>query len=899
MEPNVPERIGKYEILSELGRGGMGVVYKALNRRMAMQVAIKTVSQDYTADARMLENFYREAQKTAMLRHPNIITIYDVGDQDGAPYIVMEYLPGESLQSMIDDRRPLPLLEKLQIVEQLCSALGYAHQNDVIHRDVKPANVIVQPSGVIKLLDFGIARQENRSDVTKTQAGKVKGTVPYMSPEQLKGGELDGRCDIFATGVLLFQFLTGVLPFDGEFAVIINRILTDHHPPLGNFLPDYPPMIDAILDRALAKNPGERYSTAEEMGADIFTVVDGLKREHIASMIAGVKDLIAEEQFIRARETLLSAQKLDPQHSEVRSLLSEVNLSLGRRQREEKTQQLVTQAKDLLRERNFDRAVEMLEEAARSVPDDRFVAALLEDARKEKARREQLEGLLRQAQAARDQGNLKTAILFMDRALVLDEQDARVRQLHQALSRQAEEAQQRETAREMVEQARAKLRIRRFQDAIHLLRKAEELDQLQPDLQSLRAAAEAGLAEEERRAVLENMESRAGRAETQEDVAETLAMVEMALNQFRDPALFRLQAELTRRLREFEARALVDKTIQECQALLETAPAEALERVNSVLLQLPAEDRLLVLQARIREHLVRMDRDRQRNAYLEQAHRALKNREYREAVRVLEACQGELMTHEISELLRFARREAQQQEQQDLIAATLAHANQLLLEEDYEAAIAYMEPLLAEANEPGLRAVLDQARSRLEAVTREAAAALKRVEPWAASAAHSQVIATLEILAPAVQRVPAVAEALRNAREAHDSEVRHLLQLGFAYGSLASRNPAAEWSPLPGPAAGDPRSIVSMTASMIASMQSGLVLRRAQVAGAALEKYSAEIEKQLDAGGYAPAGRWIAAHVPVFPFLDAHTREKWEGLRERARLKKSPNTGLRGANKAR
>jgi hypothetical protein len=601
--------------------------------------------------------------------------------------------------------------------------------------------------------------------------------------------------------------------------------------------------------------------------------------------------MIAEQQFVRAREILLAAQKLDPQHTEVRALVNEVNGWLGRKQREDNAQQLVAQAKDLIRDKNFDKAVDNLVEASKNLPDDRFISALLEDAKKEKAKREQLENLLRQAQVARDQGNLKTAVLFMDRAIALDDQDSRVRQLHNALARQADEANQRESAREFVEQARVKLRNRRYEDALALLRKAEEFDPLQPDLQSLRSSAESGLAEEERRTVVETMEAKAGMAATQEDVAQALSMVEDALNQFRDPTLFRLQAELARRLQEFEARILVDKTIQECQAKLESAPSEALDLVQSVLLQLPADDRLLVLHTRIREHLMRLERERLRNSYLEQAHRALKSREYREAVRVLELCQGDLLTNEITELLRFARREAQQQEQQDLLTATLAHANQLLREDDFDAALTYIEPLVAERNEPGLRALLEQARSRKEIVAKEASDALNRINPWVEENAHNQVIAFLEALSPALLRVPSVADALRTAREARDRELNQLLLVGYAYACLDSPNPGVEWAPLTTVAATDP--------AWMTALQTELVTRRAQVAGAAMGTHFADIEQQLDAGSFGPAGRWIAAHVGVFPFLDPHTNAKWEGLRERARLKKNSNTGERNKRKGR
>ena len=148
------KRIGKYEVIDLLGRGGMGLVYRAFDRQLNREVAIKTVTEGFSGDPEMLQRFYREAAKTGALHHPNIVIVYDLGEQDGFPYIVMEYLSGDPLDRLIESRQSRPLAFKLKIVEQVCYALGYAHRNDVIHRDVKPANVIIQPDGIVKLLDF-------------------------------------------------------------------------------------------------------------------------------------------------------------------------------------------------------------------------------------------------------------------------------------------------------------------------------------------------------------------------------------------------------------------------------------------------------------------------------------------------------------------------------------------------------------------------------------------------------------------------------------------------------------------------------------------------------------------------------------------------------------------------
>ena len=364
MNPDYPTHIGKYEVLGVLGEGGMGIVYRAQDKRMGRQVAIKTVTGDFNSDPTMLERFYQEAEKTGRLQHPNIVTIYDLGEQDGMPYIVMEMVDGQSLERLIRDVRTTPLLERLRIIEQVCSALGYAHRHNVIHRDVKPANIIVQRDGLAKLLDFGIAREEQRMGQGLTRTGVVIGTIPYMAPERLRGAPLDARSDIFAIGVVLYQTLTGQLPFQGEDGELVNKLFNAKHPPLGTYLQSYPPVLDAIMERALAKNPDDRYSTADEMATELFALIDQMKREHIGEVIVQVKRLTDEHNYVPARDSLLQLLKLDNQHAEARSLLADVEQHLKKKQREDQAQMLVERAEDLVREKDYKKAIDLLDQAA-------------------------------------------------------------------------------------------------------------------------------------------------------------------------------------------------------------------------------------------------------------------------------------------------------------------------------------------------------------------------------------------------------------------------------------------------------------------------------------------------------------------------------------------------------
>ena len=225
-------RIGRYDVVDVLGRGGMGVVYRAKDRSLGREVAIKTLTAGIEGDSEMLARFYEEGRKTASFKHPNIVTIFELGDDHGVPYIVMELVDGRPLNELINAGVPMALVDRLRIIEELCSALAYAHRSNVIHRDVKPANIYVQPDGSIKLLDFGIARLEERKnqDINLTRTGYIIGTVPYMAPERLRNKPFDRRSDVFAAGVVLYQLVAGELPFDGDDMVMMQKILNDGHP---------------------------------------------------------------------------------------------------------------------------------------------------------------------------------------------------------------------------------------------------------------------------------------------------------------------------------------------------------------------------------------------------------------------------------------------------------------------------------------------------------------------------------------------------------------------------------------------------------------------------------------------------------------------------------------------
>ncbi|HWO28334.1 MAG TPA: protein kinase, partial [Candidatus Acidoferrum sp.] len=510
-----------------LGRGGMGLVYRAFDRQLNREVAIKTVTEGLSGDPEMLQRFYREAAKTGALRHPNIVIVHDLGEQDGFPYIVMEYLSGDPLDKLIQSNRPQTLAYKLKIIEQVCYALGYAHRNDMIHRDVKPANVIVQPDGVAKLLDFGIARQD-KTDGRLTRTGHVIGTIQYMAPERLKDEAFDGRSDIFSVGVMMFQLLTGQLPFTGDYS-IVQKILAEKHPPLGQFLHEYPAVLDDVLDRALAKNPSDRFSTADEMATEVASLVDELKREQVAEWYQRAERLVQEDQYTTARDILLRLLKVDSQHTKARQLIAQVQQNLTVRQRAEQVRQLRIQAEEAASDKRYEEAFQDLQEACRLDPANSELSELLETVRQKKQRRELIDGYLQQAANARDRGDLQGAEAGIAKAREVDRDDSRVRAAHVALARLIEGAAVQAKAQELLENARKEIGARHFTAAMEVLAQVERVDPSNPELLKLQAAAKSGRDQEHRRRILEELQNEVSLASTPEEIARAAQLVDQAL----------------------------------------------------------------------------------------------------------------------------------------------------------------------------------------------------------------------------------------------------------------------------------------------------------------------------------------------------------------------------------
>jgi serine/threonine-protein kinase len=271
---------GRYQLGEVLGYGGMAEVHRGRDQRLGRDVAVKVLRADLARDPGFQMRFRREAQNAAALNHPAIVAVYDTGEEsDGAtplPYIVMEYVSGQTLKEVLAEEHKLMPERALEITADVCAALDFSHRNGIVHRDIKPGNVMLTPTGTVKVMDFGIARAVTSGTATMTQTSAVIGTAQYLSPEQARGESVDARSDVYSTGCLLYELLTGQPPFTGDSPVSVayQHVREDPIPP-GQVNPDVTPTIDAIVLKAMAKNPANRYQSAGDMRADLLRAAAG------------------------------------------------------------------------------------------------------------------------------------------------------------------------------------------------------------------------------------------------------------------------------------------------------------------------------------------------------------------------------------------------------------------------------------------------------------------------------------------------------------------------------------------------------------------------------------------------------------------------------------------------
>ena len=479
------EQIGRYEILGGIGRGGFGVVYRAHDPVMRRDVAIKVLTT--FSDPALLARFRSEAGTTGNLRHKNIITVYDYGEHAGQPFLVMELLEGRSLQEVIRNGPPLSLFEKVNVLLQVAEGLRFAHERGVVHRDVKPSNVMLLNDGGAKILDFGIARFLDASRTRHTTPGFLLGTIEYMSPDQLQGVDADPLTDIFSFGVICYELLSGHQPFRADTVSRIMYLLATTDPaPLCQVVPGCPEALQNMVRTALAKDRSQRYQNVQELLFDLAPVEAALRRERAMDLAVEVGRLIGIGNLDNAQLFLNRMIELDPACEKGQELRREIQRRRERRDLLRQAEALVATGGERMAGKSFDAALEAFESALRIIPADAgpmradaerrlFVASQS----RETARR--FAALLTEAREAVQRGNLPAALQLAAKAAALDpssrEAAALTRQLAAETQRQEAEAERQrqeclrhdETISSVTQAVRGHVVAKHYTDALRLV----------------------------------------------------------------------------------------------------------------------------------------------------------------------------------------------------------------------------------------------------------------------------------------------------------------------------------------------------------------------------------------------------------------------------------------------
>jgi serine/threonine-protein kinase len=711
MASKEPAKIGKYDVVDVIGRGGMGVVYEATDPFLNRRVAIKMMTVGFANKPDLLKRFFREAQSTGSLQHPNIVTVFELGDHAGNPYLVMEFLEGESLDAIISSRRQLSILEKIQAIIGVCHGLSHAHHRGIVHRDIKPANIMVTKEGTVKIVDFGIA---HIGAAKETRTGQIMGSVSYMAPEQVNGSPVDARTDIFSTGVVLYELFTYNHPFDGEnMAATLMKIIHAAPPPLSNFVSDLPPELEAIIFKALAKNREERYHSADDLAIDLSQLQAHLKQQIISKHLQEVTALLENAELLKAKDQLLLALQVDRQNTEANLLLREVQQRIQKTQIKDQVQELRRQAEEALARKQFEPALRCLERAAGLDTTDVELQQLRESIQAAWSQEQELQERLRRAESAHQVGDLDSAKQAMEEALQIAPEKVQAATLYRTIQHDLEARARQRQLDSYLEQAGREIAARKFTSALEKLKLAALVDPAAPQVKALIESATLGREQEQRRRDLEMITHQIEEALNRDDYVAACQKADEGLERFpEERTLSKLKSLAEKQRHLAERKQFVDEQLNYARTLVEQGRNEELLSVlQSALEKTGPEPRLQSLLLIVRENVEHERGERRKAELLKRAKDALSRKSYDEAIEILQSGYAELKdSTEIADLLQFAKDEALAEKRRLIVEAAAQEANKFIAEQEYEEAIKLLDATLQEAPDEELRLILVEVR---------------------------------------------------------------------------------------------------------------------------------------------------------------------------------------------
>lgn len=793
MPEPLPERIGKYPITRVLGEGGMGIVFLGRDPGTDRDVAVKTIKADLPDAIKdeIRPRFEREG-RVGRLQHDNLVTIYETGEWDGGrPYIAMEFIDGEALDKLTLDLKQagkkLPLIEQLDIVRQVCEGLDYAHQNEVFHRDIKPANVIRRRDGRAKIVDFGIARVQGSSNVTSlTGPMQVIGTVAYMAPERLKGGRGDGPADIFAAGVMLYYLLTGQEPFTGTEALsVAHKVVSEPYAPLNTHLPQYPPAIDQILELALAKDPADRYSRAQEFAADLAAIINELNRGRIPGLLLDAERLLNEGRWDLAIEKAEEVTRIDPQNLKARELSRKAGRGRRDEADEEKVRASLREAQRFAADGRYDEAIQIFEELVRRRPGSPDFQAQLEEARTRR-RDQNTKGSGRaEALNLRAQGDQTGALHRYMELVALYPEDGQLHEEYRRLKKEFDEQEQHAKTERHVENARQAVGAQRYTEAIEIIEGIYKLKIARPDIDRLYQEALKGRKDKDDERYRDQVIGQARKLRSVEQYAEAAAELDQGLLRLPgNTALLKLRSEIDREAKNIQLRGWIAETVERVSQKALSAVDDALIELRESMKQLPGEERFELLEADLVERIEQAEAEQRRSVCLRDGNEALYAGDPDRAIQIVQRyLVRDRSDEEIDRLLREAEARRSERDLERRAAECEAQSQPLIDQGRFTEAIGILQPGHAETKNRRLARLLEEAerrKSEIDAVVRRLAPRILELrqsgkQAEAIALIESQDAVTLrnpdlqkilEVLREEVKRQSALADAVSRSRRA-------------------------------------------------------------------------------------------------------------------------------------
>ena len=636
-------QLGKYEIISEIGRGAMGAVYKARDPLIGRLVALKTITSGVSAQASSLERFYQEARSAGALQHPNIVTIYELGHENNTPFIAMEYIEGGSLDQLIEQQQALPLSVKLGYIMRVCDALSYAHSHNVIHRDVKPANIMVAKEGVVKVVDFGIARL---TDMSLTQPNMMIGSRAYMSPQLYKGERADARADIWAVGVTLYELIAYRRPFGGDSeAELMFHILSDAAPALQSVAPDCPDELASIIGKMLEKKPQDRYQSMEDVLRELEPLWKSAQEATVTGLLADCRQLVAANDLSRAQGLLRKALQIDTANTQVKSLLEKVTTELRRNQVLPKVNEHLERGRGFLQIGRLREARAELEAALGLDSRHEPAQKLREELEEALARAQEVEQKLRLTKQRLAEGALTEAAAALGIALELDAANPQALDLRRQIDDERSRREKRKKLTEILHHARTLWTALNYEECLQVLDEGLREFPHEAEFIKLQQMARHDLEDLQKQRQLGEVRKLLG----QQDFAEARKVIDpLAAKYAQDSAVRNLQnLVLDGEHEQQKAMRLVEEMARLRRLLSDGKFAEAVAKGDALLREYPAEFELKELVGYAREEATQLEKREKEKIWERQISDLMERENYKEAEAVAKRAARELPKAEL------------------------------------------------------------------------------------------------------------------------------------------------------------------------------------------------------------------------------------------------------------